>query len=139
MQIFLIIQPDECTICLNQSFLSSQILFNMVQLMDGMIFELASRLVKWTALCSYHVMNQDEWCLTCLVVPELRQSALKKKEQFYYYLLIPPQGSIFIFFSESSARQVSLGLMVYLPGYNLGCPEKIAELYKQTVKKLCAT
>ena len=108
----------------------------MVQLMDGMIFELASRLVKWTALCSYHVMNQDEWCLTCLVVPELRQSALKKKEQFYY-LLILPQGSIFIFFSETSAMQVSL--MVYLPSYNLGCPEKIAELYKQTVKKLCAT
>ena len=136
MQTFLIIQPDECTICLNQSFLSSQILFNMVQLMDGMIFELASRLVKWTALCSYHVMNQDEWCLTCLVVPELRQSALKKKEQFYYYLLIPPQGSIFIFFSESSARQVSL--MVYLLGYNLGCPDKSAELYKRMVKKLCA-
>lgn len=109
----------------------------MVQLMDGMIFELASRLVKWTALCSYHVMNQDEWCLTCLVVPELRQSALKKKEQFYYYLLIPPQGSIFIFFSESSAMQVSL--MVYLPSYNLGCPEKIAELYKRKVKKLCGT
>ena len=62
--------------------------------MDGMIFELASRLVKWTAVCSYHVMNQDEWCLTCLVVPELRQSTLKKKKQFYYYLLILPQGFI---------------------------------------------
>ena len=108
----------------------------MVQLMDGMIFELASRLVKWTVLHSYHVMNQDEWCLTCLVVPELQQSALKKKEQFYYYLLILPQGSIFIFFSESSARQVSL--MVYLLGYNLGCPDKSAELYKRMVKKLCA-
>ena len=135
MQTFLIIQPDECTICLNQSFLSSEILFNMVQLVDGMIFELASRLVKWTALCSYHVMNQDEWCLTCLVVPELQQSALKKKEQFYY-LIILPQGSIFIFFSESSARQVSL--MVYLPVQNLGCLDKSAELYKRTVKKLCA-
>ena len=108
----------------------------MVQLMDGMIFELASRLEKWRVLHSYHVMNQDEWCLTCLVVPELQQSALKKKEQFYY-LLILPHGSIFIFFSESLAMQVSL--MVYLPSYNLGCPEKIAELYKQTVKKLCAT
>ena len=69
----------------------------MVQLMDGMIFELASRLEKWRVLHSYHVMNQDEWCLTCLVVPELQQSALKKKEQFYY-LLILPHGSIFIFF-----------------------------------------
>ena len=85
---------------------------------------------------SYHVMNQDEWCLTCLVVPELRQSALRKKEQFYDYLFILPQGFIFIFFSESSARQVSL--MVYLPGYNLGRSEKSAELYKRTVKKLCA-
>ena len=108
----------------------------MVQLMDGMIFELASRLVKGTVLCSYHVTNQDEWCLTCLVVPELQQSALKKKEQFYY-LIILPQGSIFIFFSESLAMQVSL--MVYLLGYNLGCLEKSAELYKRTVKKLCAT
>ena len=113
MQTFLIIQPDECTICLNKSFFSSQLLSNMVQLMDGMIFELASRLVKWRVLHSYHVMNQDKWCLTCLVVPELRQSALKKKKQFYYYLLILPQGFIFIFFSESSAMQVSL--MVYLP------------------------
>ena len=61
--------------------LFSQLLSNMVQLMDGMIFELASRLEKWRVLHSYHVMNQDEWCLTCLVVPELQQSALKKKEQ----------------------------------------------------------
>lgn len=107
----------------------------MVQLMDGMIFELAGRLVKWTVLHSYHVMNQDEWCLTCLVVPELRQSALKKKEQFYYLLI--PQRSIFIFFSGSLAMQVSL--MVYLPSYNLGCLEKSAELYKRTVKKMCET
>ena len=36
------------------------------------------------------------------------------------------QGSIFTFLSESSAGQVSL--MVYLPGYNLGWPDKGAEL-----------
>ena len=36
------------------------------------------------------------------------------------------QGSIFIFLSELSAGQVSL--MVYLPGCNLGCPDKCAEL-----------
>ena len=41
------------------------------------------------------------------------------------------------FFSESLARQVSL--MAYLPGYNLGCANKNAELCKRMVKKLCAT
>ena len=35
-------------------------------------------------------MNQHEWCLTCLVVPEPRQSAFKKKEQIYDDLLILP-------------------------------------------------
>ena len=38
------------------------------------------------------------------------------------------------FFSESSARQVSL--MAYLLGYNLGCPDKSAELYKKSGKKI---
>ena len=41
------------------------------------------------------------------------------------------------FFSELSAGQVSL--MRYLRGYNLGCPDKSAELYKRMVEILCAT
>ena len=39
------------------------------------------------------------------------------------------------FFSESSARQVRL--MVYFPGYNLGCPDKSAEFYKKNGEKNC--
>ena len=42
------------------------------------------------------------------------------------------------FFSQLSAGQVSV--MAYLPGgYDLGCPDKSAELYKRIVKKLGAT
>ena len=33
----------------------------------------------------------------------------------------------------------SISVMAYLPGYDLGCPDKSAELYKRMVKKLCAT
>ena len=47
------------------------------------------------------------------------------------------QGVHIPFFTESSAGEVNL--MAYLPGYNLDCLDKSAELYKRMVKKLCAT
>ena len=36
-------------------------------------------------------------------------------------------------------RVSAVSLMAQLPGHNLVCPDKCAELYKRTVKKLCAT
>ena len=48
-------------------------------------------------------------------------------------MLLEKTGIHILFFSESSAGQVSL--MAYLPGYNFGCPDKSAELYKRMVKK----
>ena len=47
-------------------------------------------------------------------------------------------GIHILFFSESLTRQVSL--MAYLPGYNLGCPDKSAEFgLKEGWKNWCAT
>ena len=58
--------------------------------------------------------------------------------KFFYFVILSAWAGIHIHFSaQSSAGQVSL--MAYLPGYNLGCLGKSAELYKRIVKKLVAT
>ena len=44
-------------------------------------------------------------------------------------MLLEKTGIHILFFSESSAGQVSV--MAYLPGYNFGCLDKSAELYKR--------